>query len=301
VFHKGGARMVGGNLSSDLSQKIGVLLDEFLESIQAEVRIRKLRSAVVRSMLPCSVIIILDADTLWVAAQKQAGMPSTNSLDFRQARFPAEEIYTAAKWEFGLDHPFVIAFPASLIDVSKEERQAALDAIAKSHVESELQRVNAEMNTIQINPIFGPAQYKVDGRLAFVLMPFTAELTDIYQTVVKPTVEKQEFCLVCKRADDIKSNRAIIQDIWKSICEARIIIADMSNLNPNVMYELGIAHTIGKETILLYQKTNQELRFPFDLSHIRRIEYENTMPGAKALERELSLTLSNVLSNQVNA
>lgn len=293
--------MVGGNLPNEESQKINTLLDEFLESTQAEVRIKKVRSAVVRSMLPCSVVIILDADTLWVAAQKQAGMPSTNSLDYRQERFPAEEIYTAAKWEFGFDNPFVIAFPASLIDLSKEERKAALDAIAKSHVESELQRVNAEMNTIQINPIFGPAQYKVDGRLAFVLMPFTTELTEIYQTVVKPTVEKPEFGLVCKRADDIKSNRAIIQDIWKSICEARIIIADMSNLNPNVMYELGIAHTIGKETILLYQKTNQELRFPFDLSHIRRIEYENTMPGAKALESELSLTLKNVLSNQVNA
>jgi hypothetical protein len=113
-------------------------------------------------------------------------------------------------------------------------------------------------------------------------------------------VEMPTFGLVCKRADDIKSNRAIMQDIWKSICEARIIIADMSNLNPNVMYELGIAHTIGKETILLYQKTNQELRFPFDLSHIRRIEYENTMTGAKALESNLSLTLDNVLSNQVN-
>lgn len=292
---------MGGNLPSELFQKIDVLLDEFLESTKAEVKVKKIRSAVVRSMLPCSVIIILDADTLWVAAQKQAGMPSTNTFDFRVERFPVEEIFTAAKWEFGFDHPFVIAFPASLIDLSKEERQAALSATAKSHIESEIQRVNTEMNIIQINPIFGPAQYKVDGRLAFVLMPFTTELTEIYQTVVKPTVEKKEFGLVCKRADDIKSNRAIIQDIWKSICEARIIIADMSNLNPNVMYELGIAHTIGKETILLYQKTTQELKFPFDLSHIRRIEYENTMPGAKALESELSLTLSNVLSKQVNA
>lgn len=300
MFHTGGARMVGGNLPPELSQKIDAILDEFLESTKAEVRLRTVRSAVVRSMLSCSVIIILDADTLWVAAQKQAGMPSTNSFDYRGERFPAEEIYTAAKWEFGFDNPFVVAFPANLIDLSKEERQPALSAIAKSHVESELQKVNIEMNTIQINPIFGPAQYKVDGRLAFVLMPFTEELTEIYQTVVKPTVEKKEFGLVCKRADDIKSNRAIIQDIWKSICEARIVIADMSNLNPNVMYELGIAHTIGKETVLLYQKTKQELRFPFDLSHIRRIEYENTMPGAKALESELSLTLSNVLANKVN-
>ena len=75
----------------------------------------------------------------------------------------------------------------------------------------------------------------------------------------------------------------------------------MSNLNPNVMYELGIAHTLGKETILLYQKSDEEIRFPFDLAHIRRIEYENTVPGARALEKELSLVLENVLKNQINA
>lgn len=231
--------MVGGNLPGELTTKVNTLLDEFLECTSSEVRAKQLRSAIVRTMLPCSVVVVLDAATLWVAAQKQAGMPSTNTLDFRQQQFPAEEIFTAAKWEFGFDDPFVVAFPATLLDQPTDQRKFALEAISKSHVESELQRVNAEMNTIQINPIFGPAQYKVDGRLAFVLMPFTNPLTEIYQTLIKPTVENPRFGLVCKRADDIKSNRAIIQDIWKSICEARVVIADMTNLNPNVMYELA--------------------------------------------------------------
>jgi len=301
MFHKGGARMVGGNLPSDVTTKINALLDEFLEYTTAEVRARQLRSAVVRSMLPCSVVIIHDAETLWVTAQKQAGMPSTHTIDYRQEKLPAEEIFTAAKWEFGFDDPFVIAFSAQLLNQPPDKRKLAIEAIARSHVESEVQRVNAEMNTIQVNPIFGPAQYRGDGRLAFVLMPFTDSLTEIYQTLIKPTVESPRFGLVCKRADDIKSNRAIIQDIWKSICEARIIIADMTNLNPNVMYELGIAHTLGKETILLYQSSPTEIKFPFDLSHIRRIEYDNTVPGARALEQELSLTLENVLSARVNA
>lgn len=293
--------MTGGNLPDDLTKKVDTLLDEFLECTNSEVRARQLRSAIVRSMLPCNLVVILDAATLWIAAQKQAGMPSTSTLDFRQQQFPMEEIFTAAKWEFGFDDPFVIAFSATLLDQPTDQRKLALEAIAKSHVESELQRVNAEMNTIQINPIFGPAQYKVDGRLAFVLMPFTDSLTEIYQTLIKPTVENPQFGLVCKRADDIKSNRAIIQDIWKSICEARVIIADMTNLNPNVMYELGVAHTLGKETILLYQRSAEEIKFPFDLSHIRRIEYDNTVPGARALEQELSLTLENILDIRVNS
>ena len=157
------------------------------------------------------------------------------------------------------------------------------------------------MNVIQINPIFGPASYQVDERLAFVLMPFTDELTGIYKTFIKPTVELPEFHLVCKRADDIKSNRAIIQDIWKSVCEARIIIADMSNLNPNVMYELGITHTLGKETILIYQKAEKEMKFPFDLAHIRRIEYENSATGGRKLEQELKETLEHILSPKIRA
>jgi hypothetical protein len=301
MFHKSLPRSSNGNLPDEITNKINVLLDEFVEFAASEVRARQLRSAVVRSMLPCSVIVILDALTLWVAAQKQVGMPSTNTLDFRQQQFPAEEVFTAAKWEFGFDNPFVIAFPVALLDQHPSQRKHALEAIAKSYVESEIQRINAEMNTIQINPIFGPAQYKVDGRLAFVLMPFTDALTEIYQSLIKPTVEDPRFGLVCRRADDIKSNRVIIQDIWKSICEARVVIADMTNLNPNVMYELGIAHTLGKETILLYQRSEAEFKFPFDLAHIRRIEYDNTVPGARALEQELSLTLENILGVRVNA
>jgi nucleoside 2-deoxyribosyltransferase len=131
-------------------------------------------------------------------------------------------------------------------------------------------------------------------------MPFTKpELTEIYQQVIKPTVENDSTGLICKRADDIKSNRVIMQDIWKSICEARIIIADMTGLNPNVMYELGIAHTLGKETILLNQKSNEALSFPFDLSHIRRIEYENTATGGQALKTNLEATLKTVLGIKI--
>ena len=156
------------------------------------------------------------------------------------------------------------------------------------------------MSIIQINPIFGPASYPVDPRLAFVLMPFTPTLTEIYQTFVKPTIEAPEFNLVCRRADDIKSNKSIIQDVWKSLCEARLVIADLSGLNPNVMYELGIAHTLGKETILIYQR-GEEIRFPFDLAHIRRIEYDNNAIGGRKLEQELRATIAHILNPQIRA
>ena len=177
---------------------------------------------------------------------------------------------------------------------NEEERRAALGAIALTHADSELQRVIKMTRTIQINPLFGPASYGIDEQLVFVLMPFAEDLTAIYQNIIKPTVESKSMGLVCRRADDYNTNRAIIQDIWKAICEAQIIIADLTELNPNVMYELGIAHTVGKETILIYQRRGNDIKFPFDLAHIRRIEYEDTAAGGRKLENDLKETIKSI-------
>lgn len=299
MFHKG-ARTSGGNIPGELATKIDALLTEFIEIVAQNVESLKIRRAVVRSMLTCSTVNVLDSAHLFVAAQKQTGMPSTIGLDHRGSTFPIEEILGAAQWDFGFDDPFVIQFPANLLDLDKSARIFSLQAIADSHIKSEINRVERQMNVVQINPIFGPAAYAIDPRLAFVLMPFTDDLTQIYNAFVKPTIEDSAFGLICRRADDVKSNKAIIQDIWKSICEARLIVADLSGLNPNVMYELGIAHTLGKETLLIYQR-GRDVKFPFDLSHIRRIEYDNNALGGKQLENDLKETLRSILTPTVKA
>lgn len=294
MFHSG-TRTVGGNFSGDLGQQVNGLLTEFVEIVHEIMEMAKIRRAVVRSQLQCNLLIVRDADNVFVAAEKASGMPSTVQVDQGQKRFSLQDVLDAAKWEFGFDNPFAIQFPVSSVDLDKEKRRPVLWAIAQQHVQSEVNRVEREMNIIQVNPIFGPAAFTVDQRLTFVLMPFDDDLTEIYRTIIKPCVESDTFNLVCKRADDIKTNKAIIQDIFKAICEARIIIADVTRLNPNVMYELGIAHTLGKETVLIYQK-EQELKFPFDLAHIRRIEYENSATGGKLLEQELRGVLKTIVT-----
>lgn len=292
-----GVRSDGGDLENAVWNKISNMLDEFTELVDKERTNREIRRAMVRSMLICDLFVVFGLQNVWIAAQKQHGMASTITADRSQQTFSIQEIYDIAKWEIGFDDPFILQFPREILEQSNVERTAILTAIAQAHVEAEFQRVKHQMNIIQINPVFGSASYSIDPRLAFVLMPFTPELTEIYQTFVKPTVES--FDLVCQRADDIKSNKVIMQDIWKSICEARIVIADLSKLNPNVMYELGIAHTLGKETILIYQTGSEEIKFPFDLIHIRRIQYENNITGGKKLEQELKAVLTAVLSPKV--
>lgn len=145
---------------------------------------------------------------------------------------------------------------------------------------------------IRIDPLFGPPTFLPNPQLCFVIMPFTDELTQIYERIIKPTVEAHN--LACMRADDIRTNQAIMHNIWKSVCEARMIIADLTLGNANVFYELGIAHTVGKETILISQR--EERRRPFDVLHLRTIIYEDTALGGDHLRRELSATIEAVLN-----
>lgn len=131
---------------------------------------------------------------------------------------------------------------------------------------------------------------EVEGRLCFVLMPFAKEQTEIYRSIIKPTVEKHGY--TCIRADDIYQSTHIMNDILGHIKNGSIIIADLTGRNPNVFYELGIAHTIKypERVILLTRSSDEDV--PFDLQSIRSIKYNSTDEGIKKLENKLEKFLS---------
>ncbi|KKK66434.1 hypothetical protein LCGC14_2964150, partial [marine sediment metagenome] len=66
----------------------------------------------------------------------------------------------------------------------------------------------------------------------------------------------------------------IMADIWSAIYHSRLVVADCTNRNANVFYEIGLAHAIGRPVILTTQKLKD---VPFDLRQIRCIEYEFTL------------------------
>jgi hypothetical protein len=107
----------------------------------------------------------------------------------------------------------------------------------------------------------------VDWHLCFVLMPFQHSLYPVY-TWIKDVAN--EHGLSCIRADDISSVGVIVDQIWGKIQEAQIIVADATNKNPNVFYEMGLAHALGKDVIILAQSIDD---IPFDLRHRRAIVY----------------------------
>jgi hypothetical protein len=81
-----------------------------------------------------------------------------------------------------------------------------------------------------------------------------------------------------------------MEDVLEAVATSRYIIADLTNSNPNVFYELGICHALGKKVILITQGTD----VPFDVRHIRHIRYEYTPRGMLVFEQVLQQTLQNL-------
>ena len=131
--------------------------------------------------------------------------------------------------------------------------------------------------------------------LCFVLMPFGDDmLQQVYEFHIKPTVE--EVGLRCERADDVYGPAVIIDDIWKAINCAQVVLAELTGQNPNVFYELGLCHAIGQDAILMAQDIGD---VPFDVRHRRTIIYKPTPRGCKELEEVLGKTLEAALGKQL--
>lgn len=125
----------------------------------------------------------------------------------------------------------------------------------------------------------------------FVVMPYHALFEAEYSRVIRPAIE--EVGLKCVRGDEIYNNQAIIHDIWGSIRQARLVVAELSGRNPNVMYEIGLAHAIGKPIILLTR--NQE-DVPFDLKALRYLFYDTNDPNwGHNLRTEIAKKVRDVL------
>ena len=129
-----------------------------------------------------------------------------------------------------------------------------------------------------------------DAKLIFVLMPFAEEHREIYDDVIKPLAN--EMGLKAIRADEIFGSKAIMEDILKAIAESKIIIADVTNRNPNVFYELGISHTVKDDVIIITQTMSD---VPFDLQHLRCIKHSQTLRGSQELKSQLMHTIETII------
>lgn len=138
--------------------------------------------------------------------------------------------------------------------------------------------------------LFGsaPARDPFGPTTCFLVMPFSAGHSDALHACVKRACEAHDVHLV--RGDDSLLPKDIVDHIWVSINDADFIIADITGRNPNVYYELGIAHTLAKPVLLL---TGEPDDIPFDVSTRSALSYRGD--GESGWAHELENKLSNAL------
>jgi SIR2-like domain len=128
------------------------------------------------------------------------------------------------------------------------------------------------------------------SRLCFVLMPFGAKFDAVYRTLIAPSVEDAGLSVM--RADEMTTPGFILEQIRSAIQQARLIVADVTGANPNVLYELGFAQASGKPVVMIAESADSA---PFDIASQRIFVY-GTSPSES--RNELESAIRTVLSEE---
>lgn len=144
---------------------------------------------------------------------------------------------------------------------------------------------------------FKPSVFNVPNKaqnpnLISVMMPFNEAFSSTYGAVEKVA---EHMNLECVRADSIWDNSTFIQDVFDIIYCAKVVIVDFTGRNPNVMYETGIAHTLGKTVIPITQSIDD---IPSDLGHHRALKYLPNEEGYRDLSNEIYKRLQTIFGKK---
>lgn len=131
----------------------------------------------------------------------------------------------------------------------------------------------------------------VDPKLVAVMMPFQG-FDGVYEAIKAAAAQ---VSMQCQRADEIWTHHKVIDDITLLISRAAVVVCDFTDRNPNVFYETGIAHAIGKSFIPITQHPKD---VPFDLQAYRFLAYLNNQQGLQTLTTGISQRLKELIKAQ---
>lgn len=208
------------------------------------------------------------------------------SLDFRDEDYDGNSLQVLSK-----------LIGEGTTNLSEIERYVEL---RKSHMKRPVPLAPEFVSTVQSRQpertvTFAPDVFRipdksVESNMLSVMMPFEGRFTGTY-TAIRNVCAR--LGINCRRADDIWDNSILIQDVFDLIFTSRAVITDFTDRNPNVFYETGVAHTLGKIVIPITQSVSD---IPFDLRHHRALTYLPNAEGLAKLEVDLEKKLKQVFS-----
>lgn len=137
-------------------------------------------------------------------------------------------------------------------------------------------------------------------KVCFIISPIGQVETEInrkanglYNAVIKPVLNDLGY--ECVRADEIDASGSINNQIINKIIDSKLVIVNLSGLNPNVMYELALRHAIGKPVIMLKEGSFSDM--PFDIIDQRTILYNDDLNSVVSTQNELRKKIDGIKSN----
>lgn len=133
--------------------------------------------------------------------------------------------------------------------------------------------IEKEKSKILLNEFLKSAGLKqsdlIEKDFVFVLTPFHGEFDEVYETI-RSICEKAD--IRCIRGDEQNFKGDIFSHVLKNLVQAKVVIANLGGRNPNVLYELGLAHALDKTTILVSQLLDE---LPVDIKSKRVVTYKD--------------------------
>ena len=202
--------------------------------------------------------------------------------------------------EYQLNYTFdpdIPPIPNSLLEALADaldiDVKSSIDEFHRTHwsiKDVDLFKVLFKHNLVQREKpkVFSLGNDSIDQSLVAVMMPFDARFDPVH-AALQGAVGSAGMRL--QRVDDIWEHDHIMQDVASLLWRASVVICDLTYRNPNVCYEMGIAHTIGRDVIMLAQNKED---VPFDVRHMRYVSYYPNAEGLLALANEVRKRLDTL-------
>lgn len=116
--------------------------------------------------------------------------------------------------------------------------------------------------------------------------------TEIFEYIIKPAVEESGLGYECERS--VAERQNIIKGILESLNQANVVVADLTDNNPNVFYELGVRHTLANRTVLIAQG---EEHIPFDLRPYPVAFYSESPAKIAEFKKDIKKKLEDIEKN----
>ena len=149
------------------------------------------------------------------------------------------------------------------------------------------------------------AANKYAGKKCFVIMPFgkkkdidgyEVDFDTVYHELIYKAVK--ELGVDCERCDEILGTGSIHKKMFRGIFDADVSIVDITSLNPNVFYELGVRHALHKHVTLVIRR-NSNLPIPFNITGLNIFGYDiDSADGLESSRKKIRDVIQNGLNTQ---